>query len=70
MEMWGKAAGGREAAAHLVFVRHKTNKSFWRIKRILQYRFNVTVVFLLYLTRQTYQLYLILFVLNVFNSYY
>jgi hypothetical protein len=42
--------------------RHKTNKSFWRIKRILQFRFNVTVVFLLYLTRQTYQLYLIPFV--------
>ena len=39
-------------------VPHKTDKSFWRIKRVLQYRFNVThnqfnvtVVFLLYLMR-------------------
>ncbi len=30
---------------------HKTDKSFWQIKRLLQYRFNVTVVILLYLTR-------------------
>ena len=29
---------------------NKTDKSFWRIKRFLQYRFNITVVFLLYLT--------------------
>ncbi len=41
---------------------HKTDKSFWQIKPILQYCFNVTVVFLLYLTHQTYQLYLIPFV--------
>ncbi len=42
-ETWGLEGG----------YRHKTDKSFWQIKRILQYRFNVTVVFLLYLTRQT-----------------
>ncbi len=29
---------------------HKTDKSFWQIKRILQYRFTLTAEFLLYLT--------------------
>ncbi len=57
-----KATDGYSGAKSTNDVHHKTDKSFWQIKLILQYRFNVTVVFLLYLTRQTYQLNLIPFV--------